>query len=850
MATIPGLEKILEKCWAEEAAPCQAACPLHLDARGYILAIREGRFQDGLDLIRERLPFPGILGRICDYPCEARCRRQEKEASVAIRDLKRFLADRGRGKEWLPDLPEIAQPERVAIIGAGPAGLMAAYELRKLGYRPTIFESSSYLGGMMKMGIPRFRLPQDILEEEVSLIPKLGIEVRLNTAIGKDVKLGDLKSDFDAVFLATGAHLSRRINIEGSELEGVVWGIDFLREANLGRAGQLKGKVAVIGGGNVAIDVALTALRSGAREVRIACLESRAEMPAFPREIEQAVKEGVIIDCSWGPSKIFGDGKSVTGIELVRCTSVFDEERRFNPTFRASETLELEADTVIIAIGQASDLSYISPGDGIALKGGLICHDPVTLQTSSPQVFAGGDAAFGARSVVDALASGRSAAISIDRYLKGKDLAAGREREAPWESRLAVSIAGVAVADRVSQPVLPVSESQNNFKEVELAYTEAQAIQEAGRCLQCECKLCVKDCVFLKKYCASPLELARQFEQGFFREKPVIPYSCALCGYCEKICPEGLDIGDLCKELRYQLVAEGKGPLPQHEFVNWNLNLSTSDKFALAEPDPATGQCQRVFFPGCGLSGYSPSLVIRSYEYLRQKLPDTGIILNCCGAPVRDLGQPDKLQAMLKTITDNLARLGATEIITGCTNCFMTFKQFAPQLKRRTIYEVILEHGLPEGLKPKEWTFSLHDSCPARDEPQIHESVRALVRKMGYNIEEMAHSGEFSQCCGMGGMAGYADIWLAFQATKRRVDEAHHDLLTYCANCREVLTNPEVGSKPALHILDLVFNPDWEQDRLNPPLIGSTRRDNQTQLKKKLVEIISKTKQGSASESA
>ena len=368
------------------------------------------------------------------------------------------------------------------------------------------------------------------------------------------------------------------------------------------------------------------------------------------------------------------------------------------------------------------------------------------------------------------------------------------------------------------------------------AVTKLADIQE--KCS--DCGACVNDCDFLMKYGASPLKLARAFERGVGRENPLIPYSCSLCGHCAKVCPEELNIGEVCETVRDGLVAEGKGPLQQHEYLAWNLNICLSDKFALAEPDPAATRCERVFFPGCGLAGYNPSLVTRSWDYLRQKLPGTGIVLYCCGAPVRDIGQKTKMKDILKHISDEMARLGATEIITCCTNCYKTFKLYAPGLKLRTIYEVILEKGLPDGLTTKPWTFSLHDSCPARDEPRIQEAVRSLTRKMGFHIHEMKNSKELSQCCGMGGMVGYADIWLALEATKRRVAEAPYDLLTYCANCRETLTNPEVGNKAALHMLDLIFNPNWEQDRLNQANIGKTRRDNQVQLKKQLLDVISK----------
>jgi NADPH-dependent glutamate synthase beta subunit-like oxidoreductase len=828
------LDRITEKCIGESLPYCQAECPLHIDVKGYTGLIREGKFSESLRLIREKLPFPEIIGRICTHPCETKCKRREVDEAIAINALKRSAAQYGQPIDEDLTIAE-EKTARVAIVGGGPAGLMAAHDLRRTGYQVTIFEALPVLGGMLAVGIPEFRLPRDILQKESGIIGKLGVEVRPNTMIGTDVKLADIRQDFDAVFIATGTQLSQRLSIEGTELEGVLWGMDFLREVNLGRQVEIKERVAVIGGGNVAVDVALTALRLGAKSVQLACLESREEMPAFEWEIEQALEEGVAINPGFGPRRILGSDNKVTGIELVGCISVFDEEGRFNPCLDESVSNVIEADMVILAIGQAADLSFLGENSGIKpANAGLITVNSITLETGVPGVFAGGDVVGGPKSVIDALAAGRKVAISIDRYIKGEDLALERDGEGAQETNLTVSVEGIQQHKRVSPPALPLDQRRGNFREVESGFTMEQAREEAERCLQCECRLCVRDCEFLQRYRQNPKELVERFKAGEFRENPLIPYSCNLCSLCESRCPQDLSMADVNLELRRALVAEGRGPLPQHKFLDWNLNWTNSDKFTLAQPGSETGETKRVFFPGCNLSAYSPTLVFKTYEYLRQRLPGTGIVLNCCGRPACDLGQQDRFQEIQSKIASQMAELGATEVITACPNCYMIFKKFAPDIKVRSVYEVMVELGLPyeaEAKAKEERIFSLHDSCSVRWEKDLQDSVRTLLNMMGYRIEEMEHTRESTICCGIGGMVPYIDIGLAFKAAKRRAEEAHFDLITYCATCREQFANPEAAGKPCLHVLDLVFNPDWEQARLSSPNIGATKRENQAKLK-------------------
>ncbi|HOE17653.1 MAG TPA: FAD-dependent oxidoreductase [Syntrophorhabdaceae bacterium] len=482
-----------------EIAPCVDRCPVNLNARDYVGLIAEGRFFEALDLIRERLPFPGIIGRICSHPCEDVCLRGTKvDQPIAICALKRFVADYEAGKREIP-VPEIAaaRKEKVAVIGGGPAGLSCAIELRKAGYDVTVFEAHDRLGGMLYLGIPAYRLPKDVLAREVSIVERMGITVQYNTAVGKDISISDIRSAHDALFVSPGAHGKRGLGIANENAAGIINGIEFLRKINKNEPVQLGKTVLVIGGGNVAIDVALTAKRCGAQDVHMACLESRDEMPAHAWEIRQALEEGVTIHTSWGPKEvILSDDGCAAGIDCKRCLSVFDENGRFNPCYEDTATKRFRADTVILAIGQGIDAGFLADIQGIErYPDGRIRTDPVTLQTSVEGIFAGGDAATGPKTAIDAVAQGKEAAESIRRYLEGRDLREGRMAR---EDALVEDVPdGIAKKARVAMPSLPVPE-RKGFHEVYLALSEKEAMEEAKRCLSCRrclgCGICEEFC--------------------------------------------------------------------------------------------------------------------------------------------------------------------------------------------------------------------------------------------------------------------------------------------------------------------------------------------------------------------
>ena len=474
---------------AEDLVPCKEACPAHIDVPGYLRLVAEGKRDEANAVIREKVPFPGILGRVCIHPCEEKCRRGEVNEPISICAVKRYAADGERGiwKRNSKIVPDTGK--KVAVIGSGPAGLTAAFYLRKRGHNVFIFEARSKAGGMMRYGIPRYRLPDNLLDKEIGDILSLGIHFRPNQVLGKDVTLEQLnKEGYHAVFLGLGAQLSRKIPLEGSDSPDLLWGVDFLARISEGEKVQLQERVIVIGGGNVAVDVALTAKRCGAKEVTMICLETREEMPAHPREVEGVLKEGVKLIPSWGPHKIVKDNGRITGMEMIHCVSVFDDQCVFDPKFDETKKT-VEADQVILAIGQDSDLSFLDAGSPIAVKRGLIVVDETTLETGMKGVYAGGDVAAAPGAIIHAIAAGRKGASSIDKALGGsgeiEEVLFERGVPSPYLGREE----GFASLPRLKVPEIDLPLRRQGFQEVSLGYADEAALREAKRCLQCDLRL-------------------------------------------------------------------------------------------------------------------------------------------------------------------------------------------------------------------------------------------------------------------------------------------------------------------------------------------------------------------------
>jgi heterodisulfide reductase subunit A len=487
-----------------DRAPCVITCPAGINVQGYVQLIGQGLYREAVQLIMERLPLPGVLGRVCPHPCEGECRRLEVEEAISIRDLKRFAADQVDMDE-LP-VPEIEdKPEKVAVVGSGPAGLTAAYYLRLRGYQVTIFEALPKLGGMLRVGIPDYRLPPGVLDKEINYILRLGIEAQTGKALGRDFTLADLKEQgFQAVFMGIGAHKGMNLGIPGEDdFEGLVDAVGFLREVNLGQ-GKLPGKqVVVIGGGNVAVDTARTALRLGADKVSIVYRRSREEMPAYEDEIEGALDEGIELHYLTAPVSIQGKNGKVTGFECIKTElGEPDASGRRRPVPMEGSEFVIDCDAVIPAIGQRTDLECIQDEKDLKTsRWGTMLVDEYTMQTDSPQVFASGDAVTGAATVIEAVASAHKAVEAIDRFLQGEDLQTFArelaEEEPPGRDWNEIP-KGIEKAPRAQIKHVEAEKRRSNFEEVELALSEEEAREEARRCLNCgvcsECMACLQAC--------------------------------------------------------------------------------------------------------------------------------------------------------------------------------------------------------------------------------------------------------------------------------------------------------------------------------------------------------------------
>ncbi|MBN2373206.1 hydrogenase iron-sulfur subunit [bacterium] len=513
--------------------PCQAECPLHMDIREYVDLIAQGRVMEALQIIREGNPFPSICAYVCTHPCEDACRRGQVDNPIAIRALKKFAVKFG-GDKMIRLEAETTHDEKVAIVGSGPAGLAAAYYLRKLGYPVSIFEAHSELGGMLRVGIPEYRLPREVLDIEVQRLIQMGAEIRTNSPVTSLNLLFDMK--YKAIFVTVGAHQGLRLGIEGEESAGVVDGATFLREVNLGLKPPVGNRVGIVGGGNVAIDAARTSLRLGSREVKILYRRSREEMPADPNEIEQAIEEGVEILFLMAPIKI----QSVNGQLDITCIRMEQEEPdasgRRRPAPVPGSEFHITLDDLITAIGQAPQV----PKDFRLRigRGSTIRVDPLTLTTNQKGIFAGGDAVTGPASVIQALATGKLAASRIDDYLRHRYPAISKEKRASMGDLLPRTIEMIRKFNRYEPPIRPSQERVKEFMPVELVYDWEGAVNEAKRCLHCgigaeilsrdncaACLTCLRICPYLAPFLDDRGEIQIAEDQ------------CIACGICVTECP-------------------------------------------------------------------------------------------------------------------------------------------------------------------------------------------------------------------------------------------------------------------------------------------------------------------------
>jgi len=604
----------------QEAVACQSACPVRTDGRGYVTAIARGEYERAYLIARETNPFASTCGWVCGAPCEAACRRGKIDTPIAIRALKRFVNDRfgvylgEAGDTRLPpawpgyvgptnafDLENTTFPtsrsglvagrarssrtgKRIAIVGSGPAGLSCAHDLALLGHEVTIFEAAPVAGGMLRLGVPEYRLPREIIDLEIQAILALGPQLKLEQALGRDFQLADLRLDFDAVFLGIGTYQSRRLHIEGEELDGVLRAVDFLINVNLhGYKLDLGRRILVIGGGNVAMDVARTAARLGqpaqsggdlevaldvaraarrlgtTQEVDCLVVEDRSEMLADPLEVAETEAEGIRIHTHLAPKRIVGDGRA-RGLETLAVSRAFDERGRFNPQLLPDTERVWPCDSVIVSIGQTGALDWIRPEDGLrATTGGTLAVDPGTLATSASGVFAGGDIAFGPRLIVNAVADGQKAARGIHAFLQGEPprvIRRGYFTPIAREAYPALGpVRGYLRRARQNPPLLPI-ERRIGVTQVELAYDETTAREQGERCLICSlnpvfdgdlcilCNGCVDvcptDCLKLVpvRDIGGDEPLATLVRQREARTAMLLdPTHCIRCGLCAARCP-------------------------------------------------------------------------------------------------------------------------------------------------------------------------------------------------------------------------------------------------------------------------------------------------------------------------
>lgn len=518
-------------------ATCSAACPVHTDTREYVEKISRGDYEGALEVLLEVNPFPSVCGRICHHPCESECRRKEIDAPISLRMLKRFVVENTREyRARRRHQPEASKGKRVAIIGSGPSGLTAARDLALMGYAVTVFEKGNHLGGMLAHAIPKYRLPEDALREDIDDILATGIEVRLNTEVGEDVKFDELRRDFDAILIAIGLAESNSVPIPGINSEGVLLGIPFLWDVANGQPPKLGDRVLVVGGGNVAMDVARTARRLSGSKVFMACLESRAEMPAWKWEIEEAEEEGIEILNSWGPMAILEKDGKVTGIQFKRCTRVFDENRRFSPQFDENETVVIDVDQVIFTIGQRANLECVS-GSPVSVSGGRLICDRNSMTTSERGVFSCGEVMTGPGSAIQAVSTGHDAAKSVDYFLRTGDILRLPQRRVETIGSLPLRVASKAKKiERREVELMDAAERTRSFSPIEPGFTEPEALAESRRCLACARGAVLES----TEACAGCLTCARICPYGVAtvdRTASMPSQECLTCGLCAAECP-------------------------------------------------------------------------------------------------------------------------------------------------------------------------------------------------------------------------------------------------------------------------------------------------------------------------
>ncbi len=669
-----GLE---DRCIQEYAPPCTAACPIHVDVRGMMSEISHGNLDSALKIVRRTLPFPGIIGRICDQPCRAVCNRKDAGGSLAVAALERICADLGGYQpDKKPAMPR--KKRRVVVVGGGLGGLTAVLDLAKKGYPVVLVEKQDRLGGRL-WDIPEEILPRSVLKAELDVVDQAGVELRLNTPIGESVSLTDLRSEFDAVYLSPEA----------------------------------------------------------------GCYKT--------------------------------DG--------------------------------LEMD-----------------------NGGSVQVDPATLATSQPGVFAA-PLREGSYSPILVMSDARRAAISIDRYLQNVSMTAARYNEGPYSTRLYTNTAGIAPLGMV-----PMAERRDG-------YSLDEAVQEAQRCIQCQCLECVKVCAYLEHYGSYPKKYVREVYNNLsivmgHRQANQFINSCSRCSLCREVCPNDLDMGEVCRQARLTMVDQGRMPVSTHEFALRDMQFSNSEEFVLGRHQPGAKVSAYMFFPGCQLSASAPEQVERVYAQLRETTGvPTGLMLRCCGAPAEWAGRMDLFESALADFRREHRALGNPRVILACSTCYQKFQTYLPEVEVVSLWVLFDQQGFPARAASldKKGVVSIHDPCTTRGESSIQDSVRRIIDRLGYQVEELPLSRDKTECCGYGGLMWLANRSLARKVVQRRVAESPLDYVTYCAMCRDLFA---AQGKRTLHLLDLLFEADTELQAVRAGPGYSQRHENRARLKRKLIKDV------------
>lgn len=835
-SVIDNMKEIAEHCMGEETASCVATCPMHTNVKEYVRLIREGKGEEAIKVIRDQLFLPGTLGRICAHPCEGKCKWNEGKSPMAIASLKRYAADHfDREEDWNFSCKD-ENGKKVAVIGAGPSGLQAALELRKEGCQVTVFEKMPVRGGMLRIGIPAYRLPRTILEREISYLDRLGVKFELNCEIGKNKPFSEILENFDSTIVAVGKQQGRvDRSLDHWDAKGIFSAAGFLKEAAMTQDVKESGKVVlVVGGGDVAMDCARTARRLNAAEkVYSVCLEDSYDtMASSNHEIKGALAEGVKFNHAQAIQKIHTDENGrVSGVTLKKCLSMFDENGRFAPAYDEEDTRELKVDTIVFAIGQGVEAEFAGEVLEQRPNSTFACDKDTLQSTKNEKIFVAGDASGESVIAIQALATGRRAAQSVIRFLRGEDLRSGRELKDTWtyETKLQMPVDWDAITgQREDMQELNPKKRICSFDEVALGYTKEEAEREAARCRQCECKLCMKECIMLNDYTECPKSLFKKYlEEGYENLDHMIAYSCNECSQCTLKCPKEFNMKGIFTALKEDYAEKNNGlvPLEILKESDRTQEKECGDEYctrvdgSLQKKEvPKKQKTKYVFVPGCTVSAYSPKGVENIVKHLKECLghENVGALLQCCGKVTRFIGETEKFEERNKKAIDILDDMGAEVIITVCPSCYKVFKETAKNQKVIAYWDLMKNLiGIPETARGigigSDVVFNIHDSCVTRDETSHHESVRWVLDELGYNWTEIERNGKNTRCCGVGGMVCSSNPELYERVyTRRANDFVQHNIVTYCGSCRGTM---QAAGKDAVHILDLLFGPKYTKDQ-------------------------------------